>query len=105
MADKPGGYTVQLDALDGVVGALHNVATDLASANLAYTAQVCYVSTAFGEFGMDQAWATFDGNWSQELHVTQRAVDELVQKVSTTSGNYRAAEAKLAASMTPGRAG
>jgi uncharacterized protein YukE len=63
---------------------------------------VPYISTDFGEFGMDQAWSGFDSNWSQELHVTQRAVDELVQKVSATNANYRAADAKVAGSMTPG---
>jgi hypothetical protein len=102
VGDKPGGYTVQPDALDGVAGALGKVATDLSSANQSYTAQKPYVSTDFGEFGMDQAWSGFDSNWSQELHVTQRAVDELVQKVSATNANYRAADAKVAGSMAPG---
>ncbi|MFD4661544.1 hypothetical protein ACFWP2_38725 [Kitasatospora sp. NPDC058444] len=50
---------------------------------------------------MDQAWAGFDTNWSQELHVTQRAVAELVQKMSATSANYRAAESTVAGSLTP----
>ncbi|MFF2149448.1 type VII secretion target [Kitasatospora sp. NPDC058190] len=102
VGDKPVGYTVQPDVLDGVAGALGQVATDLASANQSYTAQKPYVSTDFGEFGMDQAWSGFDSNWSQELHVTQRAVEELVQKVSATTANYRAVEAKLSKSMTPG---
>lgn len=95
------GYTVQPDALDHVTTGLNNVATDLASANQAYTAQTLYQSADFGEFGVDQAWAGFDTNWDQELHVTQRAVTQLVQKMSATSANYRAAETKLAASLTP----
>ncbi|MET8544363.1 hypothetical protein ABZW03_27530 [Kitasatospora sp. NPDC004799] len=95
------GYTVQPDALDHINTALNNVATDLASANQAYTAQKLYQSADFGEFGVDRAWAGFDTNWDQELHVTQRAVAELVQKMSATSANYRAAEAKIAASLAP----
>ncbi|MFB7619690.1 hypothetical protein [Kitasatospora sp. NPDC056181] len=104
MADQQGGYTVQPDALDGTTGTRHNVATDLAPANPTYAAQACGMSTAFGEYGADQAWASFDSNWSQEPHVTPRAVDDLVQKVSTTGSNHRAADAEVAASMTPGRA-
>ncbi|MER7672454.1 type VII secretion target [Kitasatospora sp. NPDC096128] len=104
MTDKLTEYTVQPDALDGVATALANVAADLSSADLAYLGQVTYDASAFGEFGMDQAWSSFDGNWSKELHITQRAVTELAQKVSRTSGNYRAAEAKAASSMTPARA-
>ncbi|MFF2548157.1 hypothetical protein ACFVUY_37145 [Kitasatospora sp. NPDC058063] len=61
-------YTVQPDALDHVTTGLSNVATDLAPANQAYTAQKPYQSADFGEFGVDQAWAGFDTNWSQELH-------------------------------------
>lgn len=95
------GYTVQPDALDHVTTGLNNVATDLASANQTYTAQKPYQSADFGEFGVDQAWAGFDTNWGQELHVTQRAVAELVQKMSATSANYRAAETQAAASLTP----
>ncbi|WP_030231491.1 type VII secretion target [Streptomyces sp. NRRL S-350] len=95
------GYTVQPVALDHVTTALDNVATDLASANQAYTAQKLYQSADFGEFGVDQAWAGFDTDWSQELHVTQRALAELAQKMSATSANYRAAETKIAASLTP----
>ncbi|MFD8706410.1 type VII secretion target [Kitasatospora sp. NPDC059648] len=102
VGDKPGGYTVQPDALDGVAGAPGKVAADLASANQSSTAQKPYVSTDSGEFGTDLAGSGFDSNWSQELHVTQRAVDELVQKVSATNANYRAAEAEAGASMTPG---
>ncbi|MFE4972932.1 hypothetical protein ACFRAR_12550 [Kitasatospora sp. NPDC056651] len=95
------GYTVQPDALDHVTAGLDNVATDLDSANQAYTAQKVYQGADFGEFGVDQAWAGFDGNWSQELHVTQRAVAELVQKMAATSANYRAAETMAVASLTP----
>ncbi|MFJ6618130.1 type VII secretion target [Kitasatospora sp. NPDC091335] len=98
------GYTVQPDALDHVNTALGNVATDLASANQAYTAQKLYQSADFGEFGVDLAWAGFDTNWDQELHVTQRAVTELVQKMTATSANYRAVESQLAASLTPAQA-
>ncbi|HJD80943.1 type VII secretion target [Kitasatospora aureofaciens] len=104
MADKLTEYTVQPDALDQVATALDNVATDLSSADLAYAGQVTYDSSAFGEFGMDQAWSAFDSNWSKELHITRRAVAELAGKVSRTSGNYRAAEARVASSMTPERA-
>ncbi|MFI8456016.1 hypothetical protein [Kitasatospora sp. NPDC085464] len=95
------GYTVQPDALEHVTTALNNVATDLATANQSYTAQTPVQSADFGEFGVDQAWAGFDTNWSQELHVTQRAVAQLVQKMSATNANYRAAESTLAASLTP----
>ncbi|TYC66318.1 hypothetical protein EH183_43090 [Streptomyces sp. CB01881] len=98
------GYTVQPDVLEHVTTGLNNVTTDLASANQAYTAQSLYQSADFGEFGVDQAWAGFDTNWDQELHVTQRAVAELVQKMSATTANYRAAETKVAASLTPAQA-
>ncbi|MGW3046192.1 hypothetical protein ACWC9T_40910 [Kitasatospora sp. NPDC001159] len=98
---KVGGYTVQPDALHGVAEALNDVATDLTSADLAYTGLVTYEAAAFGECGMDQAWSNFDGNWGKELHLTQRAVAELAQKMFTTTGNHRAADAQVAASMIP----
>ncbi|GGU54207.1 hypothetical protein ACIG0C_32415 [Kitasatospora aureofaciens] len=104
MGDNPTGYTVKPDALDGVTTALGNVATDLTNANQAYTAQKPSQSADFGEFGVDQAWSGFDTNWGQELHVTQRAVGELVQKMSATSANYRAAETKVTASLSPKQA-
>ncbi|MEU4119604.1 hypothetical protein AB0F71_34545 [Kitasatospora sp. NPDC028055] len=101
MGDQPTGYTVHPDALDGVTAALGNVATDLTSAGQAYTAKAVHPAADFGEFGVDQAWSGFDTKWAQELQVTQRAVTELVQKMSTTSANYRAAETKVATEMTP----
>lgn len=102
MGDQPQGYTVHLDGLDGLAGTLGQVATDLSSANLAYTSQTLYQSADFGEGGMDQAWAGFDTNWEKELHVTQRALAELVQKVSDTGANYRTAEKEAAGQLTPG---
>ncbi|MFJ9694755.1 hypothetical protein [Kitasatospora sp. NPDC101183] len=103
MGDQSTGYTVNLDGLERIKGSLGAVVKDLSEANGTYTAQKPYVSTDFGEFGVDQAWATFDTNWSKELHVTRRAVDELVQKVAATGANYRAAENRNATSLAQGR--
>ncbi|MFJ9840079.1 hypothetical protein ACIRYZ_06345 [Kitasatospora sp. NPDC101155] len=47
MGDKPEGYTVHLDGLDGLAGMLGQVATDLSSANQVYTSQTWYQSIRF----------------------------------------------------------
>ncbi|MFI6843920.1 type VII secretion target [Kitasatospora sp. NBC_00085] len=100
-AGGAGGYGVSLAGLSGVSDQLGKTATDIATAKTAYAGSVCYASTAFGEFGMDQAWAAFDAAWSKEIEVTQRALDELSQKMSTTTQNYRNAEKAVTASLVP----
>jgi hypothetical protein len=98
------GYQVDLQAMDAVAGSLGQVSADLQKATTAYTAPVCYTSSAFGEFSMDQAWSAFDTNWAAELRVTQRAVDELHQNFSTTTANYRTTEATVTRSLAVIRA-
>jgi uncharacterized protein YukE len=93
------GYQVDTQAMDAVAGSLGQVSGDLQKASAAYTAPVCYNSSVFGEFGVDQAWNTFDMDWAAELKVTQRAVDELQQNVTTTTANYRTAESAVTASL------
>ncbi|AUY48956.1 MULTISPECIES: type VII secretion target [Streptomycetaceae] len=100
-AGAAGGYGVSLAGLSGVGDQLGKTATDIAAAKAAYAGSVCYASTAFGEFGMDQAWAAFDTAWSKEITVTQRALDELSQKMSATTQNYRNAEKAVTASLVP----
>ncbi|MCG6495987.1 type VII secretion target [Kitasatospora sp. A2-31] len=100
-----GGYSVNVAGLHGVSEALSKTATDIAEAKTAYAGGLCYASTAFGEFGMDHAWSSFDQNWSKEIDVTQRALDELAQKMSTTTANYRNTEKALAASLAPAGGG
>ncbi|WP_406206618.1 type VII secretion target [Kitasatospora sp. NBC_01560] len=95
------GYSVSLAGLSGVSDQLGKTATDIAAAKAAYAGSVCYASTAFGEFGMDQAWSAFDTAWSKEITVTQRALDELSQKMSTTTQNYRNTEKAIASALVP----
>ncbi|MEY9946108.1 type VII secretion target [Kitasatospora sp. GAS1066B] len=96
----PGGYQVHPQAMDAVAGQLSQVAADLQQAESSYNAPVCYAGSAFGEFGMDQAWEKFDTDWGAEIRVTQRAVAELNQNLTSTTANYRAAEATVAGSLT-----
>ncbi|MGV9264581.1 type VII secretion target [Kitasatospora sp. NPDC003701] len=99
------GYGVSVAGLSGVTEALNKTATDIATAKTAYAGSVCYAATAFGEFGMDSAWSAFDSAWSKEITVTQRALDELSQKMSTTTANYRNAEKAVTASLVPAGGG
>ncbi|MFD0273066.1 type VII secretion target [Kitasatospora sp. NPDC127111] len=100
-AGGAGGYGVSLAGLSGVNDQLAKTAADIAAAKTAYTGSACYASTAFGEFGVDQAWAAFDSAWSKEISVTQRALDELSQKMSTTTQNYHDTEKAIAAALVP----
>ncbi|MFI9326874.1 type VII secretion target [Kitasatospora sp. NPDC052868] len=93
------GYRVNVAGLNGVTEQLNKTATDIAAAKTAFAGSVCYASTAFGEFGMDKAWSSFDVAWSKEISVTQRALDELSQKMATTTTNYRNAEKAVTASL------
>ncbi|GAA1952308.1 hypothetical protein [Kitasatospora viridis] len=99
MGTGTGGYGVQPDALDQVVRQLGVVATDLTTVSTDYQDPVSHPDADFGEFGMAQACAGFNTDWSQEIQVTVKAVNELVQKVQQNNANYRAAEAAAAAGL------
>ncbi|MFB7377311.1 type VII secretion target [Kitasatospora purpeofusca] len=101
----PDGYRVNVAGLNGVAEQLGRTATDIAEAKTAYAGSVCYASTAFGEFGVDRAWSSFDSAWSKEIGVTQRALEELSQKMATTTANYRNTEHAVASGLVPAGGG
>ncbi|MDY0810906.1 type VII secretion target [Kitasatospora purpeofusca] len=102
---RSGGYHVNVGGLNGVAEQLGRTAADIAEARTAYAGSVCYASTAFGEFGVDRAWSSFDTAWSKEIGVTQRALDELSQKMAATTANYRDTEHAVASGLVPAGGG
>ncbi|MFH8384184.1 hypothetical protein ACH4E7_25100 [Kitasatospora sp. NPDC018058] len=58
MGNKPDGYSVHLDGLDGAAGTLGQVVTDLSSANVAYAAQVQKMSAASANYRTAEHKAT-----------------------------------------------
>ncbi|WP_406111700.1 type VII secretion target [Kitasatospora purpeofusca] len=99
------GYHVNVGGLNGIAEQLGRTATDIAQARTAYAGSVCYASTAFGEFGMDRAWSSFDSAWSKEIGVAQRALEELSQKMATTTANYRDTEHTVTSALVPAGGG
>jgi hypothetical protein len=93
------GFSVDPASLDGAAGQLGRAYDDLGVAMRVYDADSDQPGTAFGDFGVPDAWVAFDADWALELKTTHTALAELIRKVEQTSRNYRTADQNVRLDM------
>lgn len=86
------GFTVDAVQLNEVARQLGRAYDDMNTALANYGGASCYDASAFGDFGMRDAWSGFDSNWAGELSTISQAIDELSTKVVATTNNYTSTE-------------
>ncbi len=99
--DGSGGLLFQVDpaSLSGAAGQLGQAYDDMNTAIAYYASAGTSAPAAFGDFGMADAWSSFDSAWSDELSVTAAALQELSQKVAASSVVYTHNESRTVSSF------
>ncbi|HEV2634335.1 MAG TPA: hypothetical protein VGX23_04250 [Actinocrinis sp.] len=93
------GFQVDPAGLAGMAGRVGRAYDDFGGAVVGFREGGGSFPSAFGEFGVGDAWTSFNAAWSSELDVTRSALAELIRKVSTTAQRYEEAEATVIASV------
>lgn len=95
------GLLFQVDQaqLSGTAGQVGQVYDDMNTAIACYGEAGPTAPAAFGDFGMADAWSSFDAAWSAELNVTAAALQELSQKVAASAVIYTHNERRTVASF------